>query len=89
MFDSPRPPVASNAVPVTAFFLILRLIVVCVPCGAGRSDHACLYGSHIALFQEQTIRRTWHNDEWWFSVIDVVGVLSESANPNRYCSDLK
>ncbi len=44
---------------------------------------------HIAVFQEQTIRRTWYNEEWWFSVIDVVGVLSESANPNRYWSDLK
>jgi hypothetical protein len=45
--------------------------------------------NHIAVFQEQTIRRTWHNEEWWFSVIDVVGVLSESANPNRNWSDLK
>jgi prophage antirepressor-like protein len=41
------------------------------------------------VFQEKAIRRIWHNDEWWFSVIDVVGVLSESNNPNRYWSDLK
>jgi hypothetical protein len=43
----------------------------------------------LAVFQEKTIRRTWHNEGWWFSVTDVVGVLSESANPNRYWSDLK
>lgn len=43
----------------------------------------------IAVFQESTIRRTWHGDQWWFSVIDVVGVLSESAIPKRYWSDLK
>ncbi|MDD2809694.1 Bro-N domain-containing protein [Rhodoferax sp.] len=45
--------------------------------------------NHIAVFQETTIRRIWHHEEWWFSVIDVVSVLSESNNPNRYWSDLK
>lgn len=45
--------------------------------------------NHIAVFQESAIRRTWHNEEWWFSIIDVVGALSESNNPNRYWSDLK
>lgn len=43
----------------------------------------------VAVFQEQAIRRTWHEDQWWFSVIDVVGVLSESSYANRYWSDLK
>jgi len=43
----------------------------------------------IAVFQETTIRRVWHENQWWFSVIDVVGVLSESAIPKRYWSDLK
>ena len=38
----------------------------------------------IVVFQEKNIRRVWHESEWWFSVIDVVGVLSESNNPNRY-----
>jgi len=45
--------------------------------------------NHVAVFQETTIRRVWHSDEWWFSVIDVVGVLSETAIPKRYWSDLK
>jgi len=45
--------------------------------------------NHIAVFQESAIRRTWHAEKWWFSVIDVVDVLSESNNPNRYWSDLK
>jgi DNA-damage-inducible protein D len=43
----------------------------------------------VAVFQEQAIRRTWHEEQWWFSVVDVVGVLSESAIPKRYWSDLK
>ena len=45
--------------------------------------------SHIAVFQETAIRRAWHADEWWFSIIDVVGILSETAIPKRYWSDLK
>lgn len=43
----------------------------------------------LVVFQHQKIRRTLHHNEWWFSVIDVVGVLSESAAPRRYWSDLK
>jgi DNA-damage-inducible protein D len=45
--------------------------------------------NQIAVFQETAIRRTWHENQWWFSVIDIVGVLSESAIPKRYWSDLK
>ena len=42
-------------------------------------------------FDGQTIRRVYDEDTetWWFSVIDVVQVLTESANANRYWSDLK
>lgn len=45
--------------------------------------------SRIAVFQEQAIRRSWHQNEWWFSVVDVVGVLSGSNIARRYWSDLK
>ena len=43
----------------------------------------------LVVFKGKEIRRTLHNNAWWFSVIDVVGVLSESSNPRRYWSDLK
>jgi methylphosphotriester-DNA--protein-cysteine methyltransferase len=43
----------------------------------------------IAIFKGKEIRKTIHNGEWWFSIIDVVGALSESANSRRYWSDLK
>jgi hypothetical protein len=45
--------------------------------------------NHIAVFQEQTIRRTWHNDEWWFSVVDVCGVLTDSPDAGAYWRKLK
>ena len=44
---------------------------------------------HIAVFQETAIRRAWHEDAWWFSVIDIVAVLSDASVPRRYWSDLK
>jgi DNA-damage-inducible protein D len=43
----------------------------------------------IALFQEKTVRRAWYQDRWYFSVVDVIAILTESPNPRRYWSDLK
>jgi len=34
----------------------------------------------IVVFQDTEVRRTWHQDEWWFSVVDVVDVLIEQAD---------
>jgi prophage antirepressor-like protein len=45
--------------------------------------------SHIAIFEERTIRRAWHNEEWWFSVVDVCGVLTDSADAGAYWRKLK
>ena len=45
----------------------------------------------VKIFENKGIRSIWDNEkeEWYFSVVDVVGVLAESANPRRYWSDLK
>ncbi|MBK1685136.1 BRO-N domain-containing protein [Rhodoferax fermentans] len=45
--------------------------------------------NHVAVFQETTIRRVWHNSEWWFSVVDVVGVLTDSADPRQYMKKMR
>ena len=45
--------------------------------------------NHIAVFQEATIRRTWHNEEWWFVIVDVITVLTDSAQPDGYVKDLR
>ncbi len=45
--------------------------------------------SRIVVFQEKSIRRILHNDEWWFSVIDVVAVLTDSLNPRDYWFKMK
>ena len=45
----------------------------------------------IKLFEEKKIRTLWDSEteEWYFSVVDVVAVLTDSENPRRYWSDLK
>ena len=47
--------------------------------------------NEIKLFENQQIRSVWDEEkqEWFFSVVDIVAVLTESANPRRYWSDLK
>lgn len=43
----------------------------------------------IILFQDQKVRREWLDEEWWFSVIDVISVLTDSATPRKYLNTLK
>ena len=38
----------------------------------------------LVVFKGKKIRRTWFNEEWWFSVVDIVGVLSESQDARNY-----
>ena len=43
----------------------------------------------LVVFQEKRIRKSWFNDEWWFSVVDVVGALTESEDARNYWKVLK
>ncbi len=43
----------------------------------------------LAVFKKREIRRILHNDEWWFSIVDVCGVLTESADAGAYWRKLK
>jgi hypothetical protein len=45
--------------------------------------------NNIALFKGNKIRRVIHNNEWWFSVVDVVAALTDSSNPNDYWYKMK
>ena len=45
--------------------------------------------TRIALFQRKEIRRTIHNNEWWFVVEDVVHALTDSADPKQYIQRMK
>lgn len=43
----------------------------------------------LSVFKGEKIRRIIHNDEWWFSVVDVCGVLTESPDSGAYWRKLK
>ena len=47
--------------------------------------------AEIVLFQQNRIRRVYdaQKEEWYFSVVDVISVLTDSVAPRRYWSDLK
>ena len=47
--------------------------------------------SQIQLFEEKKVRTVWdeESEEWYFSIVDVVGVLTDSPNPNNYWKVLK
>lgn len=45
--------------------------------------------SNLAMFEGQQIRKLFHAGEWWFSIIDVVGVLVGGGRSRKYWSDLK
>jgi len=43
----------------------------------------------IVLFKNKQVRKTLYNNEWWFSVVDVVEALTESSDPNDYWFRMK
>lgn len=45
--------------------------------------------NHLTPFDGDTIRKIWHNDTWFFSVVDIIGVLTDSAVPRNYWATLK
>ena len=43
----------------------------------------------IAIFRGKKVRRSIHNNEWWFSIIDVIEVLTGTERSRKYWNDLK
>ena len=43
----------------------------------------------LIAFENKKIRRIWHEDQWWFSVVDVVAVLTDSKDAGAYWRKLK
>jgi hypothetical protein len=63
--------------------------------------YICKYGKQIdmnqeinttnslAIFRGKEIRKKIHKNEWWFSVVDVCGALTDSIDPGAYWRKLK
>ncbi len=45
----------------------------------------------IKLFQDKRVRVHWDDEQekWFFSIVDIIGVLTDSVNPNNYWKVLK
>ena len=43
----------------------------------------------IAIFQEKAIRRSWHKEEWWFALADVVVALTDTVDARQYIKKMR
>ncbi len=43
----------------------------------------------LVVFEGTKIRRTWHDEQWYFSVVDIIQILTESISPRQYWGVLK
>ena len=48
-----------------------------------------IHNNHIALFRGKKIRKTIYQKEWWFSILDVIRVLTDSPQPKTYWAKMK
>ena len=43
----------------------------------------------LVVFQGTEVRRTWHNEEWYYSLVDIVAALTNSKNPTDYLKKIR
>jgi DNA-damage-inducible protein D len=45
--------------------------------------------SSLIPFEGKEIRKSWHDEQWYFSVVDVIGILTDSQDPSNYWTTVK
>lgn len=45
--------------------------------------------NELSPFENREIRKLWHDEQWYFSIFDVIALLTDTTNPKRYWNDLK
>ena len=56
---------------------------------ASKEKRGILRQDKLVAFEDKNIRRCFHKGEWYFSILDIVRVLTDTPNPRRYWPDLK
>lgn len=54
-----------------------------------KEENSLIDSTKIALFKGKQIRKILYRGEWWFSVVDVVEVLTDSDRPSVYWTAMK
>jgi len=44
---------------------------------------------HIALFEGNKVRRVWHDERWFFVIVDIITILTDSIQPEGYIKDMR
>lgn len=47
------------------------------------------HGQDLSIFEQKQLRRIWHKGEWYYSIIDVIAILTDSPQPRIYWARLK
>lgn len=45
--------------------------------------------TRLSFFKKKQIRRVWYKGEWYYSIVDVIAILTDSRSPRQYWSTLK
>jgi DNA-damage-inducible protein D len=45
--------------------------------------------NHIAVFKGKSVRKTIYQKEWWFSILDIIRILTDSPQPKTYWAKMK
>jgi DNA-damage-inducible protein D len=43
----------------------------------------------LVVFQDKKIRRLWHDKQWFYSVVDIIKILTDSPTPRQYWGKVK
>ena len=60
---------------------------ICEPRAHGAKDF--METTKIAVFKGRQVRKTLHNNEWWFSITDVIEALTDSTDPKQYIKKMR
>lgn len=45
--------------------------------------------SMVVSFEQKEVRKIWHNERWYFAIVDVVKILTDSVQPEGYIKDMR